>query len=260
MKKIPYHLALITGASSGIGAALARALARERLSLILIARNEKALETQAEQLRTQSPEVIVLPADLTETGAAFKVFESLKQKKLSVDLLVNNAGFGSYGYFHEQPLENESAMIDLNIKSLVQLTHLFLPDMVSSGKGAIINISSTAGFQPVPFMATYAATKAFVTSFTNALHAELQPRGVRVINICPGRTATNFQLVSGSHKIRIKSRTATTDQVVQVIVKALRHNSLNAVEGFTNKLMVQAQRLLPRKWILALAYKLFKLP
>jgi short-subunit dehydrogenase len=149
-------------------------------------------------------------------------------------------------------------MIELNVKTLVKLTRRFLPPMIAKDHGAVMNVSSMASFQPVPFMSTYAATKAFVTSFTSGLATELKETNLRFVALCPGRTRTNFQVSAGSNIVRIKSRAATPEQVSRVAIDALMRNKLIAVEGFVNWIQMHLLRFFPRTVILGLAYKIFK--
>lgn len=254
----PYQCALITGASSGIGEALARALARHQVAQVLVARSQDKLEALALQLESQGVRTHVIPLDLTQPDSNDILDRELKKNNITIDLLINNAGFGSYGFFHQSVLHKECEMIDLNIQSLVRLSRQFLPGMVERNHGCIVNISSTASFQPVPFMATYAATKAFVTSFSLAIASELKDTNVRVIASCPGRTKTNFQVIAGSNRIRIHSRSAKADDVAHVTVKAIQDDRKMIIEGWSNKLMVFAQRFVPRMLVLATARKIFK--
>ncbi len=226
--------------------------------MVLVARSEAALNTIAEEIRSSGVSVITLPLDLITPDSLDIVSRRLREQQIEIDLLVNNAGFGSYGFFHELPVEREMDMIQLNISALVKFTHHFIQPMVQRNHGAVINISSTASFQPVPFMATYAATKAFVTSFTLALHSEYKNTNVSFITICPGRTKTQFQLVSGSERITIKSRFATTDQVTRVTLKALKKRRPLAIEGWSNQFATHVQRIFPVKLTLALARWIFK--
>jgi hypothetical protein len=257
-KPYPYQWALITGASSGIGESLARAFGRLGVSLVLIARSEAALNTIAEEIRQSGVSVITLPLDLIKPDSLDIITHQLREQQIEIDLLVNNAGFGSYSFFHELNINREMDMIQLNIAALVRFTHHFIQPMIRRNHGAVINISSTASFQPVPFMATYAATKAFVTSFTLALHSEHKNTNVSFITICPGRTKTQFQVVSGSQRITIKSRFATTDQVTRVTLNALKKKRPLVIEGWSNKIATHMQRFIPRKLTLALARWIFK--
>lgn len=258
MPRFPYATALITGASSGIGEAIARELAKYDVALILVARSKDKLDALAEELASGGLKVISITTDLQTADADVVLWNELQKENIDIDLLINNAGFGSYGFFHESDIVKLTEMIELNIKALVKLTHRFLPSMIAKNHGAVMNVSSTAGFQPLPFMAAYAASKAFVTNFTVALASELSDTKVRFISLCPGRTRTNFQVAAGSNKIRIRSRAATPQQVAYVAVKALRDNKLIAIEGFGNHMMIHLQRFFPRKVILNIAHKIFK--
>ncbi len=178
---------LITGASSGIGEAFARRLARDGWNVLLVARTESKLEMLCSELgRASDINAQYVALDLTDTDAPAKLFEETKARGLEVEMLINNAGFGSMGDFLQLDLERELEMVDLNIKALVALTYLFLGPMRERGRGSIINVASTAGFQPVPYMTTYAATKAFVLSFSDALWEENRAYGVSVMALCPG--------------------------------------------------------------------------
>lgn len=258
MIQIPYNTALITGASSGIGEAIARELAKNNVALVLVARSKDKLDALAAELGSNGLKVIPITQDITAGHADEILWNELKKRNIEIDLLINNAGFGSYGFFHESNIDKQTEMIDLNIKALVQLTYRFLPPMIQKKHGAVMNVSSTASFQPVPFMATYAATKAFVTHFTLALSSELRDTPIRFVALCPGRTKTNFQVAAGSQKVRIRSRAATPQQVARVAVKALAGTKTLAIEGLLNYMMVHLQRFFPRKFVLNLAHKIFK--
>src|SRR5262245_62920887 len=187
-------IALVTGASSGIGEALARRLARDGLDLGLVGRRAERLEAVASELRAgNGVQVDVLPADLTRSGAVAELVEELARRSLDVDWLVNNAGFGTVGLFHAMPVERELEEITLNVEALVELTGRLLPPMVRRGRGVVMNIASVGAYLPSPNMATYTATKAFVLSFSEAIAEELRDTGVRVLCVCPGVTRTEFQ-------------------------------------------------------------------
>jgi short-subunit dehydrogenase len=258
MVSLPYKFALITGASSGIGAAIARELAGRKISVVLVARSKDKLDLLASELRSDAVRAVAVPLDLTLPTADEILWDILQKQGIEIDLLVNNAGFGSYGYFHEAIPETQFEMIDLNVKTLVKLTYRFLQPMITKNHGAILNVSSMSGFQALPFMATYAATKAFVTNFSLALSSELRDTNVRVVALCPGRTKTGFQTAAGSNKIRIRSRKATVEQVVAVAMNALATSRTIAIEGLLNKCVLQVQRFFPRNLLLHVAYKIFK--
>lgn len=187
-------IALVTGASSGIGESLARRLAERGHDLVLVARDQGRLEVLAKELQgSYNAAAQVLPADLTDPAQLQKVEDRCRDTAAPIDVVVNNAGLGSFGPFHTLDLDNEIREIQLNVVALVRLTHAAAAEMVPRGKGAILNVSSLAGFQPSPVMAVYSATKAFVTSFTEAVHEELKKTGVSVTVLCPGFTHTGFQ-------------------------------------------------------------------
>jgi len=191
-------IALITGASSGIGKELARIHASKKGDLILVARRIEELNALKNELEKQfSVKVWVFQQDLTQIGAAKNVYEFTKNENLVVEYLFNNAGFGGHGFFVDRPIEKDLEMIDLNVSSLVELTHLFLQDMKKRKSGKILNTASTAGFFPGPLQATYFATKAFVVSFTRAIAHEIKPFNITVTALCPGPVKTEFEKVSG---------------------------------------------------------------
>ncbi len=255
--------ALITGASSGIGAAFAAELAKQQTNLVLVARSEDKLNQLADRLRQTAPiQVEVLVADLTQTGANQAIFDQVSQKGLTIDLLINNAGFGDYGAFSDRPLAKQLKMIQLNILALVELTYLFLPGMKRQGSGSIINVGSIAGFQPLPYMSVYAATKAFVLSFTEALWAENRPFGIRVQALCPGPTSTNFPTVAefpNSMSFSGPQKLATPEEVVTQSLEALAKNESTVVTGgLGNQLIVNIPRFLPRDTLVSAIEKQFK--
>jgi short-subunit dehydrogenase len=201
---------LITGASSGIGLELAKCFAAGKSDLILVARNTAAMETLAAGLRREHKiEIHVITADLSRPESPQQIFDELKGRGTNVDVLVNNAGFGLLGGFAELPLDRQLEIIQVNVAALVALTGLFLPGMLQRKRGGILNVGSVAGFLPGPNMAVYYASKAFVLSFSEALHEELRGTGVGVTNLCPGPTGTNFSDVARSHRTRETHRSAT---------------------------------------------------
>jgi hypothetical protein len=243
------NVTLITGASSGIGEAFARRLAAQGENLLLVARSEDKLATLCNELgRAHNIAAQYIALDLIDGDAPRRLFEETLRRGLTVETLINNAGFGSMGEFASLDLERELRMIDLNIKALVALTYLYLFPMRERRRGAIINVASTAGFQPVPFMATYSATKAFVLSFSEALWEENRPYGIRVMALCPGVTETNF--FAAANIQRPPMRVAQTpEQVVETALRGLSHSRGHVISGWTNYLMIESERIVPRSLI-----------
>jgi short-subunit dehydrogenase len=263
MHEIPIETALITGASSGIGTAFAKELAARQSHLILVARSQDKLEKLAKQLQQQFKiQVDILVQDLTAPGATKSVFEVISQKGLTVDLLINNAGFGDYGAFSERQLKKQIEMIQLNITALVELTHMFLPLMQQRRKGGIINLSSIAAYQPLPYLSVYAATKAFVLSFSEALWAENKRTGVRILALCPGPTESQFFEVAEFPKSLAKNgsnQLTPAEDVVRDALKSLEKNQPTLVTGgLGNQIIVNLPRFLPRDIILKAVEKQFK--
>ena len=241
---------LITGASSGIGLELAKCFAAEKSDLILVARNTAALEKLAAELRREHKiEVHVFTADLSKPESPSEIFAQTGRAGLTVDVLVNNAGFGLHGGFAELPLPHQLEIISVNITALVALTGFFLPGMVQRKRGGILNVGSVAGFLPGPNMAVYYASKAFVLSFSEALHEELLATGVSVTNLCPGPTESNFSQVARSHRVReTRARKMSAAQVAQIGHKDFRNKKCLSVPGLQNKILtVIGSKVLPRK-------------
>lgn len=239
---------LVTGASSGIGKALARELAAQGALLVLVSRNAQRLEQEAEDLRTRfGVTVYVFPEDLTRLEERLELFAWTEKSGIAVDVLVNNAGLAHYGLFHEMKTEDVSAMLALNIQALTHLTKLYLPGMLERKKGGVLNVASTAGFQPLPCLSIYAATKAFVLNFSEALWAECKGRGVRVFCLCPGNTITRFHQSAGIERQRMFFSASASDVARFALRKFLRSNQPSAIYGFWNKLMIYAERLSPRR-------------
>jgi len=245
---------LITGASSGIGEAFARKLANRGHNLLLVARSEDKLMTLCNELgRVRSIRVQYFPMDLSKADAPARLFEETRQRDLEIDLLINNAGFGAMGDFTSIDLARQLNMIDLNVSSLVELTYRFLQPMRERKGGAIINVASTAAFQPVPFMGVYAATKAFVLSFSEALWEENRPYGIKVMALCPGVTDTGFFSVAGIDKPPPGRIMQPPEDVVDTALRGLRHGRSHIISGFPNYLMIQSERLAPRSLIARIA-------
>jgi short-subunit dehydrogenase len=252
--------ALITGASSGLGEEFSRQLAREKYDLVLTARREDRLKSAADEARRLgSTRVEVIAADLCRSGAAQGLHEEIGRRGIEIDYLVNNAGFGTHGLFHQLPLDRELEQVELNVSSLVALTRLVLPAMIGRGRGTVLNVASTAAFQPVPYMATYAATKAFVLNFSEALAHELRATGVTVTALCPGPTRTGFQAVAGVNEAAFPSfafMDATT-VVAQAIASARRGKPVR-INGILNQLMAQSTRIAPRALVARIAGAMFR--
>lgn len=249
---------LITGASSGIGEVFARKLAARGRNVLLVARSEDKLITLCNELgRSNSVRAQHLAMDLSKPESPARLFEETEKRGLTVDMLINNAGFGSFGDFSKQNLERELNMIDLNVRSLVDLTYRFLTPMRQRKQGAIINVASTAGFQAVPFMATYAATKAFVLSFSEALWEENRAHGVKVMALCPGVTDTNFFEAARGQKP--PARVAQTpEDVVETALRGLARGKSHIISGWTNRAMMEAERLAPRSLVTRMAGRMMK--
>ena len=242
---------LITGASSGIGLELAKCFAADKSNLILVARNTAALETLAAELRRRHAiEVQVVTADLSRTESPQRIFDELKGRGAGVDVLVNNAGFGLHGGFAELPLARQLEIIQVNVAALVALTGLFLPGMMQRKRGGILNVGSVAGFLPGPNMAVYYASKAFVLLFSEALFEELRGTGVRITNLCPGATESNFSEIARGHRAREKSAAKMSAAAVAAAGhRAFRAGRSMIVPGAKNLLVSQLTRMLPRSAI-----------
>jgi hypothetical protein len=243
--------ALITGASSGIGRALARLFARDGYALVLVARRAAVLEELAAGLsRDHGVAVRVMPADLTEPDAAARLFQDLQREGMTVDVLVNNAGFGMQGAFAALPADRQLQMIHLNVTALTALTRLLLPSMLERGRGGVLNVGSTAGFQPGPFMAVYYATKAYVVSFSEALADELSGSGLRITCLAPGPTDTAFAAEAGAAESRLfRGETMSVDEVAQIGYDAWRQGKPLVIAGRRNWWRAFAVRLAPRAYI-----------
>ena len=243
--------ALVTGASSGIGAAFARALAARGQDLVLVARSVAKLEALAVELEAEhGGRAFVLPADLSRSEEVDRILAELAARGTAVETLVNNAGFGTHGRLIDLDPAREREEIALNVGALAALTRALLPGMVARGRGAEINVASTAAFQPVPYMATYAATKAFVLSFTEAVAEELRGTGVRALALCPGQTETAF--FDQIEEARVGTA-RTSEQVVATALRALDHGRVVVVDGLPNALMTVGVRFAPRSLVRRLA-------
>jgi short-subunit dehydrogenase len=248
----PYRgkTALVTGASSGIGMAFARELASRGMSLVLVARAEETLRRLASELEQKhGVATLVVPADLSRGEAVSEIHSAVAQAGRTVDLLINNAGFMTHGKFEAIDAAKEHAEVMVNVAAVVGLTHAFLPGMLERREGGVINVASVAGFQPIPYLATYAATKAFVISFSVALWEECRGRNVCVMGLCPGTTATElFDRASAKEAALGKPR--TSEQVVATALRGLDRRKSLVVDGLKNSLLSHGPRLIPR-WFAA---------
>jgi short-subunit dehydrogenase len=241
-------LAVVTGASSGIGRELARILAREGHDLVLVARREDELHKVASDLReAHGATSRVVAVDLARAGAAHEVADAVSDD--AVDVLVNNAGFGGHGRFTETDLGHEQRMLAVNVVALTELTKLLLPGMVARGHGRILNVASTAAFQPGPFMAVYYATKAYVLSLSEALAEETRGTGVTVTALCPGVTETGFQQSSGVEHIPLTKGpfTMSASSVAETAYRGMQRGRLLVIPGVANKFGAHAVRFTPRR-------------
>ena len=243
--------ALITGASSGIGEAFARALAARGDDVVLVARSAGRLEALAAELSAKNGvRAHVLPADLADPGAVDALVAELTARDVTVATLINNAGFGTHGEFASLDAARERDEVLVNVLAPVMLARALLPAMIARKSGAIVNVGSTASFQPVPYMAVYGATKAFVLSFSEALAEEVRAHGVRVVALCPGQTDTAF--FAGIDEARV-GRARTTQQVVGTALRALERGRVVAVDGFVNYALANANRVAPRRLVARVA-------
>ena len=242
--------ALITGASGGIGGQFARQLASRGVNLVLVARSEerlKALADELERSHTGLPATVIV-ADLSSSAAPAALMEGLERAGIAVDLLINNAGVGSLRRFVEEDSEAVLRQIQLNCVSLVALTSFLLPGMLTRDRGGVINVASTAAFQPIPTMAVYAASKAFVLSFTEALWAETEDSAVRILAVCPGPTETQFFQTASAEKQFLTRGRQTPDRVVATALRAYESGrDPSFIPGIANRMLASGYRFLPRR-------------
>ncbi|MFM2304854.1 MAG: hypothetical protein RLZZ135_2266 [Cyanobacteriota bacterium] len=244
-------IALITGASSGIGKALAENFAKDGYDVILAARSVSTMESQAADLTERyNITATVIAADLESSDGATNLYKEIENRGFILSALANNAGYGTFGEFKDSTLQSELAMMQINMTAIVVLTKLFLPDLLATN-GKIINTASTAAFQPGPYMAVYYATKAFVLSFSEAIAAELEGTGVTVTALCPGPTASGFQDKADMHaSALVKNKNLPTAAEVAVLgYRAMQRGQRVYIPGLINWLMVQSLRLTPRSLV-----------
>jgi uncharacterized protein len=249
--------ALVTGASAGIGVALAQELATGGTNLVLTARREERLEELAKALSAKHQvKTEIFAADLAEPSAPEKIFAFTKEKGIEIDLLINNAGFGQYGEFPSVDTQRLLEMVQVNCSAVVHLTRLYLPGMLARRRGDVLILASTASFQAVPYISTYAATKAFDLLFAEGLAEEMKPYGIRVCALCPGSTESEFHVVSGQEKF--KRRAETAEKVAHTGLKALAAGKCYVISGLGNYLGAHGERLVPRRFVTKVAAGMFK--
>jgi short-subunit dehydrogenase len=251
--------ALVTGASAGIGVALATQLAEGGTHLVLTARRSDRLEELARKLQgTHKIQAETFVADLVQPGAPSKIYDFTKQKGLAIDLLINNAGFGQYGELPKAPTQRLLDMVQVNCAAVVHLTRLFLPDMIARHRGDVLILASTASFQAVPYISTYAATKAFDLLFAEGLGEEMKPYGIHVCALCPGSTESEFHVAAGQQRFTKKHRQETAEKVARTGLQALAAGKSYAISGLGNYLGAQSQRLVPRSLVTRVAAGMFR--
>jgi uncharacterized protein len=251
--------ALVTGASAGIGVALARELASGGTNLVLTARRHDRLEQLARTLQhNHNIQTETFSADLAQADAAEKIRAFTDSKGLAIELLINNAGFGKYGEFAQVDVCRSLDMVQVNCAAVVHLTRLFLPDMIQRRRGDILILASTAAFQAVPYISTYAATKAFDLLFAEGLGEEVKPYGIRVCALCPGSTESEFHDVAGQQEFAAKHRQEPAEKVARTGLQALAAGKSYIISGVGNYLGVQSQRLVPRSLVTRIAANMFR--
>jgi uncharacterized protein len=244
--------ALITGASNGIGLELAKLFAAAKNDLVLVARSGDKLKRLADELIAQfGISVKLIVADLSKMDQVEQVYDACMTENIQVDYLVNNAGFGDFGFFYERDWNKTEQMIELNVTSLTKLCRLFIPLMVQRESGKVLNVASTAAFQPGPTMAVYYATKAYVLHFSEAIQNELEKTGVTVTALCPGATESGFQAASAMEESKLVKgkKLPSSAEVAKFGYNAMMKGRAVAVHGFMNKFMAMGYRFFPRKWV-----------
>jgi short-subunit dehydrogenase len=251
--------ALVTGASAGIGVALASQLAEGGTHLVLTARRSDRLEELARKLQAAHKiQAETFVADLTQPEAPQKIYDFTREKGLAIDLLINNAGFGQYGELPKAPTQRLLDMVQVNCAAVVHLTRLFLPDMIARHRGGILILASTASFQAVPYISTYAATKAFDLLFAEGLAEEMKPHGIHVCALCPGSTESEFHVAAGQQRFTKKHRQETAEKVARTGLQALAGGKSYVISGLGNYLGAQSQRLVPRSLVTRVAAGMFR--
>jgi short-subunit dehydrogenase len=256
---VPMGAVLITGASGGIGYELAKLFARDGHNLLLVARSGEKLEEVAKEIKAaHRVRCTIFAGDLSVPGSPDALYAEIKKAPYDIEVLVNNAGFGSLGPFHERPIEEQLEMIQLNVTSLTHLTRLVLPEMIARKRGRIVNVASIAAYQPGPFMAVYYATKAFVVSFSEAIASELRGTGIKVTAICPGPTTTEFGKRAGVESSNLFKDGMTMDAptVARMGYEGIMKNKTVVIIGGKNRLLVMGSRMVPTRLSTAIARSL----
>ena len=250
--------AIVTGASSGIGLEFARIFASDNINVVMVSRNEKLLLQKAEEVRIDfGVDVITIAKDLSNSESVVEIYNDIKRRNIEIEYLINNAGFGDVGRLVSTKWEKQKKMIDVNIISLTYLTRLFLPDMMRRGHGRILNVASTAAFQPGPFMSVYYASKAFVLSFSEAIAYEAKGSGVKVTTLCPGPTKSNFQIAASMGNIKLVDRNmASASEVAMYGYKAMLKGKRLVIHGMTNRIVAICVKFLPRSIVMYIVTKL----
>jgi short-subunit dehydrogenase len=255
--------ALVTGASKGIGKSIAHELARKKQDLFLLARSERLLEQLALELRQQyQVRAKYLAIDLSAPDATTQILSFIEKDKLGISILVNNAGYGLWGRFEKLDLQQQLNMLRLNNESMVSLTYALLPLLQKQSRSYILNVASTTAYQAIPYLTVYAASKAFVVSFSRGLSGELKNTGVSVTCLSPGATDTNFMLVAGMNTTKLLNSankvSMTPDEVAAQAIKALFNNQLEFIPGLINKVTAFANNILPKKMVERIAANIYK--
>lgn len=258
MERWKERWAVVTGASAGIGRALAEELAAGGANLVLTARRRDRLEELSARLRSKAGVCAeIVAADLSRATGPEEIFDFTRSRGLEIELLVNNAGFGAYAEFHKADLVRQLEMIQVNCSAVVHLTRLYLAGMVERGRGDILIVASTAAFQAVPYITTYAATKAFDLLFAEGLTEEMREHGVRVCCLCPGATESEFHQVAGQPR-HTKRHQEPAEKVARAGLRALAAGKSYVISGLGNYLGVQGQRLAPRRLVTRVAAGMFR--
>lgn len=251
--------ALVTGASSGIGAEFARALAARGMHLVLTARREDRLRELADELhRRHAAKTEIIPVDLADPDGAAKLWAEVEQRGIEIEILVNNAGFTVLSELERAPRDRVLDLVRVNVMAVTELTYLALPQMLKRKSGAIINVSSLTGFQPVAYMSTYAASKAYSLHLSESLWAEAREHGVHVMAVCPGTTRTELFAIAGVPDWLQKRRSQTPEKVVKSALRALRKKQPVSIPGFRNWVITLFGRFLPRRRVVLESMRYFR--